>query len=235
MDIYKIGSGDLNAFQVLEGICNTKKPIILSTGLANIDDVDQAIEFIQGQDDVYRNKGYLSILQCTSMYPIPYNEANLNVMDEYKKRYALAVGYSDHTEGSLALECAVAKGAQILEFHFTDTRENQEFRDHKVSLTKDEIKAFIFKLKEIQTLNGSYIKKPTFLELSTNHVTSFRRGLYLKKDMKVDDIVSIDDIVSLRPNVGIDARNYKKLVGQVLTKDVVAYERLEWEFFSNDI
>src|SRR5690606_30700050 len=158
------------------------KPIILSTGLATLEDVKGAVGFLQKENVIYKDPEYLSILQCTSMYPIPFEDANLNVMKTFKNTFKLPIGYSDHTEGSFALMAAVAMGAQILEFHFTDSRENKEFRDHKVSLTKEEVWKLIEGVRDIVKLKGKHQKEP--LSVEGDHPISFRRGVYPQKDLK---------------------------------------------------
>ena len=100
--IYKIGSGDLTAYPVLKEFAKLGKPIILSTGLSTIDDIAGAVEVIQKENEIYKNPNFLSILQCTSMYPIPYEDANLSVSQTLKDIFHLPKGYSDHTEGKKA-------------------------------------------------------------------------------------------------------------------------------------
>jgi len=230
MDIYKIGSGDMTAYPVLKATAKMNKPIILSTGLSTLDDVRGAVQYIQECNDLYKDPEYLSILQCTSMYPIPATEAHLSVMGAYMKEFGLPVGYSDHTEGAYALEIAVAMGAQILEFHFTDSREGKSFRDHKVSLTRDEVVALQKKLKVIKDLKGSSLKVP--LEVEGEHPVTFRRACYFNKDMKVGEQVTQENLTTLRPNHGIDAREYDQLLGKTLKKDVAKGTQLDWEMFS---
>jgi len=176
MSVYKIGSGDLTAYCLLKKIAGLKKPIILSTGLSKLNEVIDSVNYIQSLDKFYKNPDNLALLQCTSMYPITFEDANLNVMRKYFEKTGLTIGYSDHTIGSKALEVAFAMGANILEFHFTDTRKGKEFRDHKVSLTKPEVKRLISNIKDIKKLKGSSLKKP--LEVEGNHRTTFRRGVY---------------------------------------------------------
>ncbi|WP_166382081.1 MULTISPECIES: N-acetylneuraminate synthase family protein [unclassified Polaribacter] len=229
MPIYKIGSGDFTAYPILEGIVKLKKPIILSTGLSTQQEVLDTVKFIQNLDSLYLDKQYLSVLQCTSMYPIPYSSANLSVMDTYKKETDLTIGYSDHTEGSYALEIAVAMGAEILEFHFTDSRENKEFRDHKVSLTKNEVLDLISKIKKINDLKGNPIKTPTEIEIETGHCTSFRRAVYPIRNLKAGTIITKDDLAYLRPNHGIDARDYKEVIGKTLKEDVIKHQKITFE------
>ncbi|MCR9171624.1 MAG: N-acetylneuraminate synthase family protein [bacterium] len=226
MEIYKIGSGDMTAYPVLKATAALGKPIILSTGLSSAEEVDDAIRFIQSCDDRYKDPEYLSVLQCTSMYPIPAEFAHLSVMAEIKAKHNLPVGYSDHTEGMYALEIAVAMGAQILEFHFTDSREGKEFRDHKVSLTRDEVLELNKKIKTIQQLKGSNIKALQSVE--GDHVITFRRAVYPATDLKAGTILTPENLVYLRPNHGIDARDFEKVIGKELTEDVKAFEKLNW-------
>ncbi|GGG38968.1 hypothetical protein GCM10011414_05370 [Croceivirga lutea] len=229
MPIYKIGSGDLTAYPMLKKFTELQKPIIVSTGLSTFKEVEDAVKYIQSQDELYKNSEYLSVLQCTSMYPIPFTDANLNVMTEFGNKIGLPIGYSDHTEGSYALEIAVAMGAQILEFHFTDSRENKEFRDHKVSLTRDEVLHLIEKIKLIDKLKGDKEKKP--LPIEGDHPTTFRRAVYPIKDLKKGTVITEKDITVLRPNHGIDAREYDNLLGKKLRVDVKEHQKLSWELF----
>ena len=229
MPIYKIGSGDLTAYPVLKATVKKRKPIILSTGLSTLEEVVGAVEYIQSLDDLYNDPNYLAVLQCTSMYPIPYEDANLSVMQTIRTVTGLPVGYSDHTEGSKALEIAVAMGAQILEFHFTDSREGKAFRDHKVSLTRDEVHQLIKDIKNIQALKGHPLKRP--LAIEGDHPSSFRRAVYPIMDIPAGTIIKEEHLTTLRPNHGIDARDYDKLIGKKTSKALKAHERLEWAYF----
>lgn len=226
MDIYKIGSGDMTAYPILEATAKLGKPIILSTGLSNMEEVLDAVQFIQSCNDKYKDPENLSILQCTSMYPIPPDFAHLSVMRSFHEATGLPVGYSDHTEGSYALEIAVAMGAQILEFHFTDSREGKEFRDHKVSLTCDEVLELNKKIALIQRLSGDQKKSPQSVE--DDHLITFRRAVYPAKDLPSGTVLSTDNLVYLRPNHGIDARDYRKVIGKKITRNLRAHERLDW-------
>ena len=223
MDFYKIGSGDLTAYPVIAAIAKRNKPIIISTGLATEQEVLDAVKFIQQCNGIYRDANNLAILQCTSMYPIEYGDANLNVMLRLRERTGLSVGYSDHTTDSRALCYAYAMGAEVLEFHFTDTREGKQFRDHKVSLTKDDVHALIDELEIIRQLKGDFEKKPTAIELENNHVVSFRRAAYFNKDVNEGHIVREEDLVYLRPNVGTDARHFASLIGKTVARPIKAY------------
>lgn len=224
--IYKIGSGDLTAYSLIKKIVETGKPIILSTGLATMKEIEQSVDFINKLDPSYLLQKKIALLQCTSMYPIPDSDTNLNVMTTFKDKFGLPVGFSNHTIGPDAIQVAVAMGAEIIEMHFTDTRDNKVFRDHKISFTRDELKKFIEKIQIIKTLQGNSIKCPTQSEIEAGHVESFRRGLYPKRDIPCGTIILENDIVALRPNVGLDASEYFNIIGKKLKVDVKMFQPL---------
>ena len=230
MDFYKIGSGDLTAYPILKATAQLGKPILLSTGLATLDEVLSTVDYIQSVDTKYQNPDFLAILQCTSMYPIPFKDANLSVMSLYRQATSLPVGYSDHTVGSTALEVAVAMGAEILEFHFTDTREGKSFRDHQVSLTRDEVKLLIENIGNIQTLQGRSLKRP--LPIEADHRISFRRAVYPRTALPAGTLLTEEHLCCLRPNHGIDARDFDQVVGKRLNTPVKAHQKLEWNLLT---
>lgn len=234
LEFYKIGSGDLTARPMLRQVAATGKPIVLSTGLSTLDEVKEAVAYIQSQDSRYKQKEYLAILQCTSMYPIPDADANLKVMGVFRDELQVTVGYSDHTAGSDAVEVAAAMGAEILEMHFTDTREGKTFRDHQVSFTREEIRHLIEKIRRVKTLQGSPVKTPAKSEVKAGHVVSFRRAVYPIRDLAAGTVLAKDDLTILRPNHGIDARDYDQVLGRTLLRDVKAYHRLDWADLDRD-
>ena len=229
--VYKIGSGDLTAYPVLRETAALGKPMIISTGLATEKEVVESVEFIQTCNAQYRKPEMLAVLQCTSMYPIQPGDAHLSVMDRYRELTSLTIGYSDHTEGSKALQYAVAMGAEVLEFHFTDTREGKSFRDHKVSLTPGEVKELISEIKLIGELKGDPEKRPTQIELDNGHEVSFRRAVYPLRAISAGTVITPDMLTVLRPNHGIDARMYDQVIGKRLKVDVRAHQKLEWDLF----
>lgn len=233
LPFFKVGSGDLTAYPVLKRLAATGMPLMLSTGLSTLQEVVDAVDFLIDCDARYKDRAYLSILQCTSMYPIPDKDANLNVIRTLQARFPqYQIGYSDHTSGREAVEVAVALGAEILEVHFTDQREGKVFRDHKVSLVRDEIAELRVKLAKIRALTGSYEKRPTPSELEAKHEISFRRAVYLKRDISAGEIIGEEDLVSLRPNQGIDAREWKSLVGKHANTPLKALHKLDPSCFT---
>ncbi len=227
MPIYKIGSGDLTAWPIVKEFARRGKPIILSTGLATLDEVMQTVAQIQSVDSRYCDPEWLCLLQCTSMYPISLEDANLRVMKTLKEATGLAVGYSDHTEGGEALRVAAAMGAEVLEFHFTDTREGKVFRDHKVSLTPQEVKDLQKDLDVIGLLQGDGVKQPQKSEIEQGHVVSFRRGAYLPYSVKPGEVIEPKALHFLRPNHGLDARDLDSTFKGYAAEHIRAFEKLK--------
>ena len=230
MSFYKIGSGDLTAYSILAAIAAKNKPLVLSTGLAEKSEIMATLEYLQSVNSMYHDKNNLALLQCTSMYPIPYSDANLLVIQDLKQATGLTVGYSDHTVGNQALEVAVALGAEILEFHFTDSRENKSFRDHQVSLTKDEVIQLRESILLIRDLLGSKQKRQ--LKIESEHRVSFRRAVYLNRDLQKNQVVSSTDLTFLRPNHGIDAREADQLIGKRANTKIKKLQKLDWSLFT---
>lgn len=228
--IYKIGSGDITALPFLKKVISTGKPMIISTGLSTEGELLDVLGFIQKLDSRYQHADYLAILQCTTMYPIKIADANLNVIPCLKSLTGLTVGYSDHTEGTLALETAVAMGAEVLEFHFTDKREGKSFRDHKVSLTKEEVIQLRQRIGQIIELKGDGIKD--VLQIEKDNLDSFRRAVYPAQDIPKETIIAENMLTCLRPNHGIDARDYYKLIGKTSNQALSKYQKLDWRFFN---
>ena len=226
LNFYKIGSGDLTALPLIQKFIDKKKPIILSTGLSDFREINNTLKFIT-KNSFYKKRGNLALMQCTSCYPTIDEEVNLQAMIKLKK-YCPIVGYSHHNKGDLAIKSAIALGAKIIEFHFTDDRRGKVFRDHKISLTKKETISLIKDSKRILKYVRKDYTKPTMNEISSKHVVSFRRGLFYKKNLKKGHIITLKDLVALRPNVGFDPRNFKKIIGRKLKISVSKLSRINY-------
>lgn len=232
LSFYKIGSGDLTAYPFLKFFALKGKPIVLSTGLATENEVLDAVKYIQEINPAYTNEEMLAVLQCTSMYPINDSDANLNVMHRLKELTNVCIGYSDHTEGSKALITAVSMGAKVLEFHFTDDRKGKVFRDHRVSLTKDEVQKLLIEISDIKNLQGSKIKQVLKIEKDNKHEISFRRAVYPSRDIKRGEVLNENNLTVLRPNHGIDARSFFEVIGKRAKFDLKKHQKLDWDFFN---
>jgi N,N'-diacetyllegionaminate synthase len=225
---YKVGSGDLTAPLFLEAAAKTGKPVILSTGLSEMEEVVAAVDVIRAANPRYRDPSMLAVLQCTSMYPIDAADSRLSVMQKFTE-LDVTIGYSDHTIGTRALEVAAAMGAEVLEFHFTDVKDGRSFRDHQLSLNGADIADLIARLDEIQILKGSPVKEPLDIEIANDHVRSFRRAVYPSRDIAPGEVLDSDNLCVLRPNHGIDARDYQRLLGHRSTRALRRHERLDWD------
>jgi len=232
MDYYKIGSGDLTAYPFLKRIAKIGKPMIISTGLATLEEVRNTVALVQSVDKRYNDANYLALLQCTSSYPLPESDVNLSVMKTLQDEFDVTVGYSDHTTDSYAAELAVCMGAEILELHFTDDKERPSFRDHQVSFTIQGISNLIDNIERIKKLQGSPDKHPTESEIESGHVNSFRRGIYASHDIPKGKIISKNDLIVLRPNHGLDARLLKKIIGKKIKKDLNHYDSFNEDMFN---
>ena len=215
----KIGSGDLTAYPLLGKLAAEPKPMIVSTGLSTLADIDDMLRFLSanGRDISKRD---VALMQCTSMYPITDDETNLSVIPMLKQRFDLPVGYSDHTTGQDAAWISYGFGAEFVEVHFTDTRENRSFRDHMVSFTAPEIDALADNIARIKVLAGSSEKKPTASEISQGHVQSFRRALYPARDIKAGETISQEMLTSLRPAQGVPASQIEHCLGKTAQRDL---------------
>ena len=229
LEFYKIGSGDLTAFPIIKEFAKRGKPIILSTGLSDLNEIMETTKFLIKINKKYSFKNNLCVMQCTSTYPTIDKDINLKTIKNFVDKKNLTAGYSDHSIGSLALKSAYTLGAKVLEFHFTDTRKNKKFRDHKVSLTLNETKDLINDIIRINKFFGMTQKKPTKNEIKSKHVISFRRGIFLNKDLKKGERIKESDLSCLRPNIGIDARDYKKIIGKKIKRNIRKLEKLDFK------
>ena len=224
--IHKIGSGDVTAYPLIKRMVKSGKPIILSTGLCTVDEVRETVAYIKSQDEDYITEKRLALLQCTAAYPCPDEDANLNAMLLLRNEFGLPVGYSDHTVGNDAVFAAAAMGAEIIEMHFTDTREGKSFRDHKISITKDELIDILEKIRKVKRLQGKYAKKSTSSEIEAGHVSSFRRSVYAKRDIRKGETFTDDNLTILRPEHGIPANRFEELLGKKAERDLKEHEVL---------
>jgi N,N'-diacetyllegionaminate synthase len=227
--IHKVGSGDLTCYPMLKALVETGKPIILSTGLSSLNEVANAVAYIERCDSLYISEKKLALLQCTSSYPTPDQDANINAMVTLKNEFGLPVGYSDHTLGSDAIEIAVALGAEIIEKHFTDTRKGKVFRDHLIALTSDEVQDSLKRMSKILTLKGDGVKNLTSSEREAGHNISFRRSLYVNRDVKAGDRLTSEDLSVLRPFHGICASRFDENIDRVVRKNISKNHALKEE------
>jgi N-acetylneuraminate synthase/N,N'-diacetyllegionaminate synthase len=218
--VYKIGSGDLTNLPFLEKVARKQKPIILSTGMATLNEIREAVNTIKKE----RNNKII-LLHCTTNYPCPLEEVNLRAMLTLKKEFNLPVGYSDHTLGILVPIMAVAMGAKIIEKHFTLDK-NLPGPDHKASLEPKELKEMVESIRNVEKALGNGIKRPTKNE---EKIKSFVRKTIVAKVNIPKGIKITKEMLSIkRAGVGIEPKYLKKIIGKVAKKNIVKEEIITW-------
>ncbi len=206
MDYVKIPSGEITNFPLLRNIAKTKKKIILSTGMANLNEIDSALKVFKKYKILKKN---ITILHCTTDYPTKPKDVNLNAMLTIRDKFNCDVGYSDHTVDYNASLYACILGATIIEKHFTINKK-MKGPDHKASLSPNELKIFITKLRQIKTILGSKIKKPQKSEMRImRHV---RKSVYATKDIKKNEKFSEKNIMPKRPYNKISPMKWPKII-----------------------
>ncbi|WP_338359059.1 N-acetylneuraminate synthase family protein [Yeosuana marina] len=219
---YKIGSGEVTNFLLLEKIAQTKKPVILSSGMSSYQELDEAVDFLKSKNVVY------SILQCTTSYPTKAEQYGLNVIKELKDRYQVAVGFSDHSAKIETCIAAAALGAEIFEFHAVFNRE-QFGPDSIASLTIDEIKLVSKSIKSIEKA----LKHP----VSKNDIDSFKdlksifeKTLAVNKNLDKGHVLRFSDLEAKKPaHKGIAAKFFNDVIGKSINKDMQ-----QWEFLTEE-
>jgi N,N'-diacetyllegionaminate synthase len=231
MTAYKIGSGDLTNFILLEKVAKTGKPIILSSGMATLGEVKAGIEFVKSQGNTQ-----IVMLHCTTNYPCPHNEVNLAAMVTMMKELDVPVGYSDHTEGDAVAIMAAALGMALYECHFTIDKtlpgpdhiasadpvelkqRIQAIRQH-TALSEAAAQQAIESITNHQEIMGSAIKQPTASELASMEKT-IRRSVVVVGDHPQGYVLTSNDLEAKRPGNGVPPSEYQYFIGKTLTRAV---------------
>lgn len=221
VSVYKMSSGDITNKQLLQYVAQKKKPMIVSTGMCTMDEVQEAVEWIERCDN-----REITLLHCTSNYPAPYDEVNMNAMLTIKKAFPYEVGYSDHTKGIEIPIMAVALGAKVIEKHFTLDK-TMDGPDHKASLDVQELGKMVHAVRNVESALGDGFKNPTKSELSTRDVA--RKSVVLKRDIMKGSTLTYEDIALKRPGTGIQPKYFDDLIGKTLTRDMKKESLLSWE------
>ncbi|MGV8056587.1 MAG: N-acetylneuraminate synthase family protein [Smithellaceae bacterium] len=224
---YKISSGDNTFYPLLACVAQTGKPIIMSGGLADIEQLKYSQAFIH---NIWRSNNVdqaLAILHCVTLYPVSPQEANLAAISRIRRELHCTTGYSDHTLGIDAAIVAAALGATIIEKHFTLDKNYSSFRDHQLSADQAELKLLIKKVREVSVLLGSGIKAP--LENERNMESAVRRSIVAKSDLPAGTILSSDDITWIRPGNGLLPGKENMILGKMLSRAIAMGETILME------
>lgn len=207
-NLFKIPSGEITNLPYLRHIGQLGRPVILSTGMATLGDIEAAIDVLEEAGTARSN---LTVLHCTTEYPTPMSEVNLRAMQSMHSAFGVAVGYSDHTQGIEVAIAAVALGATVIEKHFTLDR-NLPGPDHKASLEPHELKAMVTAIRNIDVALGDGIKRLTPSEARNMPVA--RKSLVASKAIKAGELFSAQNVTAKRPGTGISPMRWDEVIGR---------------------
>ena len=219
MPFWKIPSGEITNLPYLIKIAKTKKPIILSTGMCNIEEIEEAMNIYSAY-----SRNDITLLHCNTEYPTPFHDVNLYAMKTLKEKFQVNVGYSDHTQGIEVPIAAVALGATVIEKHFTLDR-NMPGPDHKASLEPGELADMVRSIRNIEESLGTGIKKPS--ESEKKNIVAARKSIVAKKDIKKGEIFTEDNVTTKRPGNGISPMKWLEVLGKVAKKGFAVDEQIE--------
>ena len=219
---YKVGSGDTSNLLLLQRLGETKKPMILSTGMSSYVEIENSIRFLKKYDNP------LSLMQCTSKYPTGPNEWGLNVIQELKDRFKLPVGFSDHSGLIYPSLAAATMGAEIFEFHVVFDK-RQFGPDVSSSITIDQVKLLTQGIRQIQNSINNPVDKNNINQFKEIRQI-FGKSLSLNKSKKAGERINLYDLESKKPaGYGIPAQHFEQIVGKTLNKKLKKWSFINWE------
>lgn len=218
---YKVASGQIVEHPFLRKIAKTGKPIFLSTGMATLAEIDNALRSIhdEGNDRVV-------LLQCTTNYPSRIEDANLRVLQTFRSVFGCLVGYSDHTIGIESAITSVALGARVIEKHFTLDK-NLPGPDHSSSMIPEELKSLVNQIHMTEASLGSAQKEP--IEIEKENSIGMRRSIVASRNIQKGEMITADNITFKRPATGLSPRFYDIILGKRAIKDISYDELLQME------
>jgi N,N'-diacetyllegionaminate synthase len=219
---WKIPSGEITNLPYLLKIGSLKQPVILSTGMANLGEIEAALDVLE-QAGTTRNQ--IAVLHCTTEYPAPLDEVNLRAMQTIGQAFGVAVGYSDHTDGIAVPIAAVAMGATVIEKHLTLDR-TMEGPDHRASLEPDQFSLMVQGIRAIERALGDGIKRPTASERANLPIV--RKSLVASRAIQAGEPFTADNICAKRPGTGISPMHWYALLSRTATRAYTPDELIEW-------
>lgn len=219
VSLYKLGSGELTNFELIDYVLKTNKPLILSTGMASLEEIKETHDYIKNRDN-------LIILHCITGYPTSFEEANLNFIKTLQNELEVPIGFSDHSPGIELPIAAVALGACVVEKHFTLDK-SLPGPDHKASLNPEEFKAMVSAIRNVEIAMGDGVRKFSQNEMEIKRIA--RKSIILNEDISKGTIIKKEMLAIKRPGTGISPKEINNLVGMVAVKDLDAGTVLKWE------
>ena len=222
LDFYKIASFELTDIPLIKRVASTKKPIIMSTGMATLEEIKEAVDAIK-----VTGNNQLVLLKCSSDYPAVTDEMNLNTMVDLKKQFDVPVGLSDHSMGSIGVVAAVAMGARVIEKHFCVSRKVKN-PDSTFSLEPQEFKQMVEDIRVAELAMGKVKYGPSEREMAN---VKFRRSIFCSKDIKAGEIITSDNVKVIRPNFGLAPKYIDDVIGKKAKTDIAFGTPINWEMF----
>lgn len=213
MEIFKIPSGEITSLPYLRKIGKLQKKVILSTGMADLGEIEDALEVLIAAGTAKEN---ITVLHATTEYPCPMEDVNLKSMQTIASAFGVKVGYSDHTKGIEVPIAAVAMGASVIEKHFTLGR-TMEGPDHKASLEPDELKAMVIAIRNIEKALGDGIKKASPSELK--NIVIARKSIVAARPIKIGETFTKINLAIKRPGNGINPMRWDEIIGKKASRD----------------
>lgn len=222
IQLFKIPSGEITNLPYLRKIASFEKPVVMSTGMSNMEEIKEAYNVLLSSG---MNKRDITIVHCNTEYPTPMADVNLKAMNSIGGELEVKVGYSDHTLGIEVPIAAVALGARVIEKHFTLDR-NAPGPDHRASLEPSELKMMVTSIRNIEkAISGNAIKEPSPSELKNKDVA--RKSIIAARKIKKGEVYSEENLVIKRPGNGISPMLWDKVIGQIASKDFNAEDFIE--------
>lgn len=224
VDAFKIASGDITFYSLLEKLSKTKLPLILSTGASSVPEIRDAISVIEsntGRDNI---KEKLALLHCVSCYPVPDEEINLLSIQYLHELFSLTTGFSDHTLGINNALYASILGARIIEKHFTLNKKYSEFRDHQLSADPHDMKQLVINIKKMKEILGKKEKIVRSCEKGVQQ--SIRRSITIGNPIKCGDFIKQGDILYMRPGTGIPPSDELNYIGKSIVLPIESGNQL---------
>ena len=221
LGLWKIPSGEITNYPYLKKIATYKEPVILSTGMCELADIEDAINALVANGV---SKDIITVLHCNTEYPTPMKDVNLKAMLEIKEKFGVKIGYSDHTEGIEVPIAAVALGATVIEKHFTLDK-NMEGPDHKASLEPSELRVMVRSIRNIEQALGTGHK--TISESERKNIEIARKSIVAAKDIKEGEIFTEENITVKRPGNGISPMEWENVIGKVANRNFQEEELIE--------
>lgn len=218
--LFKVPSGEVTNHGFLRHVASKGKPVILSTGMSTLEEVAAAIDAIRDGGDPP-----LALLHCVSAYPAPIEEMNLRAMDTLRERFGRPVGLSDHTLGIEVAIAAVARGAAIVEKHFTVDK-GLPGPDHRASLEPEELRSLVRAIRLVETALGDGDKRPTRSEADTRRVA--RKSLVAARAIRAGQPLTAEVVAIKRPGTGISPAELSRALGRTVLRDLAADEVIDW-------